>query len=34
MAAFLIPVTLGNIIGGAFVVGLGYYYVYLTANKE
>lgn len=30
----LIPVTLGNIIGGAFVVGLGYYYVYLTANKE
>lgn len=25
----LLPVTLGNIIGGAGVVGLGYYYIYL-----
>lgn len=29
----LLPVTLGNIIGGALVVGVGYYYVYLSKSK-
>lgn len=28
----LIPVTLGNLIGGAILVGFGYWYVYLTPN--
>lgn len=29
----LLPVTLGNIIGGAGIVGLGYYYIYLHEKK-
>ena len=29
----LLPVTLGNIIGGAGVVGMGYYYIYLHEKK-
>ena len=28
----LIPVTLGNICGGSIVVGLGYWYIYLTPD--
>jgi formate transporter len=30
----LIPVTLGNIIGGAVLVGLVYWFVYLKGNKR
>ena len=30
----LLPVTLGNIVGGAGIVGCGYYYVYLAKAKE
>ncbi|MCM8816090.1 MAG: formate/nitrite transporter family protein [Candidatus Omnitrophica bacterium] len=30
----LIPVTLGNIVGGAFFVGAAYYFVYLRKNKQ
>jgi formate/nitrite transporter FocA (FNT family) len=30
----LIPVTLGNIIGGAGLVGLVYWYVYLKDKKR
>ena len=29
----LIPVTLGNICGGAILVGLGYWYIYLTPDS-
>jgi formate transporter len=29
----LLPVTLGNIIGGAVLVGLVYWFVYLRNNK-
>ena len=29
----LIPVTLGNIVGGACLVGLPYWFIYLKANK-
>lgn len=29
----LIPVTIGNIIGGAFIVGAGYFFVYLHNSK-
>ena len=30
----LIPVTLGNICGGAILVGLGYWYIYLTPDSH
>ena len=30
----LIPVTLGNIVGGAGLVGLPYWFVYLKGNKQ
>ncbi|MBQ7838951.1 MAG: formate/nitrite transporter family protein [Lachnospiraceae bacterium] len=30
----LIPVTLGNIVGGSIVVGMGYYFIYLRQHKE
>ncbi len=30
----LIPVTLGNIVGGAFIVGLGYWFVYLHGSEN
>jgi formate/nitrite transporter len=30
----LIPVTLGNICGGALLVGLGYWYIYLTPDSS
>ena len=30
----LLPVTLGNIIGGAIIVPCVYYYAYLRKNKE
>ena len=30
----LLPVTLGNIVGGAGLVGLVYWFVYLRGNKE
>ncbi len=30
----LIPVTIGNIIGGSFIVGAGYWFVYLKGCKE
>ncbi|MDH5701982.1 MAG: formate/nitrite transporter family protein, partial [Candidatus Bathyarchaeota archaeon] len=30
----LIPVTIGNIIGGAFFVGVLYWYVYLQGKSE
>ncbi len=30
----LLPVTLGNIVGGAAVTGFGYWYVYLQGNAE
>jgi len=30
----LVPVTIGNIIGGAFFVGILYWYVYLQGKKE
>lgn len=30
----ILPVTLGNIIGGALVVALAYWFVYLSAKKE
>jgi formate/nitrite transporter len=30
----LIPVTLGNIVGGAILVGLGYWFVYLRPEKK
>lgn len=30
----LIPVTLGNLVGGACVVGMGYYFVYLSKEKK
>lgn len=30
----IIPVTIGNIIGGALLVGLGYWFVYLKDNKK
>lgn len=30
----MIPVTLGNIVGGSGLVGLGYWFVYLQGNKE
>ncbi len=30
----LVPVTLGNLIGGALIVGLGYYFVYLAGHGE
>ena len=30
----LIPVTLGNICGGAILVGLGYWYIYLTPDSN
>ena len=29
----LIPVTLGNICGGAILVGIGYWYIYLTPSS-
>ncbi len=29
----LLPVTIGNIIGGAFMVGLVYWFVYLRGKK-
>lgn len=30
----LIPVTLGNIVGGSILVGLGYWFVYLRTSKK
>jgi len=30
----IIPVTIGNIIGGAIMVGLVYWFVYLKGNKR
>lgn len=30
----LLPVTLGNIVGGSVLIGLLYWFVYLTQNKE
>ena len=30
----LIPVTLGNIIGGALVIGMAYWYVYRHTDKK
>lgn len=30
----LLPVTIGNILGGAGIVGLGYYLIYLRKNKD
>jgi formate transporter len=30
----LLPVTLGNIIGGAILVGVGYWFIYLRQNKN
>ena len=30
----LLPVTLGNIIGGAVLVACGYWFAYLTKNKD
>ena len=32
-ATNLLPVTLGNIIGGAVLVGVMYWYIYLSQNK-
>ena len=29
----LLPVTLGNIVGGAVIVGFGYWFIYLKKNK-
>ncbi|MBP5174790.1 MAG: formate/nitrite transporter family protein [Treponema sp.] len=30
----LLPVTLGNVVGGAVITGLGYWFVYLKGNAE
>ncbi len=30
----LIPVTLGNIVGGAVLVGMVYWYIYLKDDKK
>ena len=30
----LLPVTLGNLVGGCFIVGVGYWYVFLKPSKE
>lgn len=30
----LLPVTLGNIVGGSIIIGLGYWYVYLWKSKK
>jgi formate/nitrite transporter len=30
----LLPVTLGNIVGGSVMVGIAYWFIYLTGNKD
>jgi formate/nitrite transporter FocA (FNT family) len=34
LAGNLVPVTLGNIVGGAFFVGGVYYFAYLRKNND
>ena len=34
LAANLLPVTIGNVIGGAVMVGIVYWFVYLRASRK